>query len=125
MPLWTLIFLAGRMAIPQELYEAADIDGASLYRRFRHVTVPLLANLYFISTLISTIWTVGDFTAVYFVSGGGPVDSTDVLSTLALKYALDFAHPKLGVAAGLSALPILIPIVILLMRRLRTEEVQL
>ena len=125
MPLWTLILLAGRMAIPQDLYEAADIDGASLYRRFIHVTVPLLANLYFISTLISTIWTLGDFTAVFFVSGGGPAMSSDVLATLSLQYALDFANPHLGVAAGLSALPVLIALVMLLMHRLRPEEVQL
>jgi len=125
MPLWTLIFLGGRMAIPQDLYDAADVDGASPYRRFLHITVPLLANLYFISTLISTIWTFGDYTPVLFVSGGGPAFSSDVLSTLGFHYALDFAHPRLGVAAGLSALPLLIPIVILLMRRLQTTEVQL
>jgi len=125
MPLWTLIFLGGRMAIPQDLYDAADVDGASLYRRFVHITVPLLANLYFISTLISTIWTFGDYTPVLFVSGGAPAFSSDVVSTLGFHYALDFGRPRLGVAAGLSVLPLLIPIVILLMRRLRTTEVQL
>ena len=125
MPLWTLIFLGGRMAIPQDLYDAADVDGASLHRRFLHITLPLLANLYFISTLISTIWTFGDYTPVLFVSGGAPAFSSDVLSTLGFHYALDFAHPELGVAAGLSVLPLLIPIVILLMRRLQMTEVQL
>jgi multiple sugar transport system permease protein len=125
MPLWTLILLGGRMAIPQDLYEAAAIDGASLYRRFLHVTLPLLANLYLISTLIATIWTFGDYTPVLFVSGGSPAFSSDVLATLGFRYALDFAEPRLGVAAGLSALPLLIPVVILLMRRLRRAEVQL
>jgi len=125
MPLWTLIFLAGRMAIPQDLIEAADIDGASLLQRFRHITVPLLANLYFISTLISTIWTIGDFTAVFIVSGGGPAMNSDVLATIGQQLATDSGSPQLGVAAGLSALPLLIPVVFLLMRRLRNEEVQL
>jgi multiple sugar transport system permease protein len=125
MPLWTLIFLAGRMAIPQDLYEAADIDGASLAQRFRYITVPLLANLYFISTLLSTIWTVGDFTTVFIVSGGAPAMRSDVLATIGLQYALDSANPQLGVAAGMAALPLLIPVVILLMRRLRGDEVQL
>ena len=55
--------------------------------------VPLLANLYFISTLISTIWTFGDYTPVLFVSGGAPAFSSDVLSTLGFHYALDFAAP--------------------------------
>jgi len=125
MPLWTLILFGGRMAIPQDLYDAADIDGASLYRRFLHITAPLLANLYLISTLISTIWTFGDYTPVLFVSDGAPAFSSNVLATLGFSYALDFANPQLGVAAGLSALPLLIPVVILLMRRLRRAEVQL
>ncbi|HUC71716.1 MAG TPA: sugar ABC transporter permease [Stellaceae bacterium] len=125
MPLWTLILLGGRMAIPPDLYEAAEVDGASLYRRFTYITVPLLANLYLISTLISAIWTFGDYTPVLFVSGGAPAFSSEVLSTLGFHYALDFADPQLGVAAGLSALPLLVPIVILLMHRLRTTEVQL
>jgi multiple sugar transport system permease protein len=124
-PLWTLILLGGRMAIPPGLYEAADTDGASPFRRFVHITVPLLANLYLISTLIATIWTFGDYTPVLFVSGGSPAFSSDVLATLGFHYALDFANPQLGVAAGLSALPVLIPVVIWLMRCLRRTEVQL
>ncbi len=125
MPFWTVIFLAGRMAIPQELYEAADVDGATGYRRFVHVTFPLLANLYLISTLLSTIFTLGDFTTVYFVSGGGPVMSTDVLATLGIREAFTVARPDLGVAVVMSALPAVIPIVIFLMRKLSTMEVQL
>jgi len=125
MPLWTLIFLGGRMAIPQDLYDAADIDGASLYQRFAYVTVPLLANLYLISTLISTIWTFSDYAPVLFVSGGTPDFGSDVVSTLGFHYWLDYANPPLAVAAGLSVLPLLIPIVILLMYRLKKAEVQL
>jgi multiple sugar transport system permease protein len=125
MPLWTLILLGGRMAIPPDLYEAAEMDGASPYRRFVLVTVPLLANLYLISTVISTIWAFGDYAQVLFVSGGAPAFSSNVLSTLGFRYALDFADPQLAVAAGLSGLPLLIPLVVLLMRRLSTAEVQL
>jgi multiple sugar transport system permease protein len=125
LPLWTLIFLGGRMAIPRDLYDSADIDGASPYQRFAYITVPLLANLYVISTLVSTIWTFGDYAPVLFVSGGTPAFASEVLSTLGFHYALDFANPPLGVAAGLSALPVLIPVAILLMHRLKTMEVQL
>ena len=125
MPFWTVIFLAGRMAIPQDIYDAADVDGATGARRFIHVTFPLLANLYLVCTLLSTLWTVGDFTTVYLVSGGGPGHSTEVLATLGFHYAFDAANPALGVAALMSALPVLIPIVIILMRRLQTSEVQL
>jgi multiple sugar transport system permease protein len=125
MPFWTLTFLAGRLAIPQEIYEAADIDGASSSRRFVHVIFPLLGNLYLVCTLLSTLWTIGDFITVYMVSGGAPFYSTDVLATLGFHYAFDAAQPALGVAAVMSALPVLIPLVIILMRTLQTREVQL
>jgi multiple sugar transport system permease protein len=125
MPFWTLIFLAARMKIPRDIYDSAEIDGATGIRRFVHVTFPLLANLYLVCTLLSTMWILGDFTTVYLVSGGGPGGSTNVLATLGFHYAFDTARPALGVAAVMSALPVLIPIVILLMRRLQTREAQL
>jgi multiple sugar transport system permease protein len=125
MPFWTLAFLAGRLAIPQEIYEAADIDGASSSRRFVHVILPLLGNLYLVCTLLSTLWTIGDFVTVDLVSGGAPYYSTDVLATLGFNYAFNAAQPALGVAAVMSALPVLIPLAIILMRTLQTREVQL
>jgi multiple sugar transport system permease protein len=125
MPFWTLVFLAGRMAIPPDIDDAAEIDGATGPRHFVHVTFPLLANLYLVCTLLSTIWTVGDFATVYFVSGGGPAHASDVLATFGFRYAFDAAQPALAVAAMLSALPVLIPIVIVLMRRVQTAELQL
>jgi multiple sugar transport system permease protein len=125
MPLWTLILLGGRMAIPQDLYDAADVDGASPIQRFTYVTMPLLASLYIVSTLISAIWAFGDYSPVLFVSQGTPAFESEVVSTLGFHYALDFANPPLAVAAGLSVLPLLIPIVVLLMYRLKAVEVQL
>jgi multiple sugar transport system permease protein len=125
MPFWTLIFLAARMRIPRDIYDSAEIDGATGSRRFIHVTFPLLANLYLLCTLLSALWTVGDFTTVYLVSGGGPAGSTEVLATLGFRYAFDIGKPALGVAAVMSALPVLIPIVIVLIRRLQTSEVQM
>jgi multiple sugar transport system permease protein len=101
------------------------VDGATGSRRFVHVTFPLLANIYLACTLLSTLWTLGDYTSVNFVSGGAPALSTDVLATLGIRYAFDDAQPQLGVAAMLSAIPLLIPIVILLMRKIQTTEVQL
>jgi multiple sugar transport system permease protein len=125
MPFWTLIFLAGRMAIPRDIYEAAEVDGAMAVQRFVHVTVPLLANLYLICVMLSAAWTLGDFTTVYFVSGGAPALSTDVLATLGFRYAYTVGDPRLGVATVMSALPLLIPLVIVLMRRVQITEVQL
>ena len=125
MPFWTLIFLAGRMAIPQEIYDAADVDGATGMRRFGYVTFPLLANLYLICTLLSTLWLLGDFTTVNFVSGGAPARTTEVLATYGTHIAFNVGDPPLGAAAMLSALPLMIPLAILLIRKVRTNEVQL
>ena len=125
MPFWTVIFLAARMTIPRDIYEAAEIDGATGPRSFVHVTFPMLANLYLICILVSTLWTLGEFTTVYLVSGGGPAGSTEVLATLGFRYAFDANRPELGIAAVMSALPVLIPIVIVLMRRAQASEVQL
>jgi multiple sugar transport system permease protein len=125
MPFWTIILLAGRMAIPQELYEAAAVDGATGLRRFAHVTYPLMANLYLVCILLDTVFALGDFNATYFVSGGGPAMQTEVLATLGIRYAFTVALPRLGVAAVMSALPVLVPLVFILMRKLRPSEGQL
>jgi multiple sugar transport system permease protein len=125
MPFWTLVFVAGRMAIPQEIYEAAAVDGATGIRRFTYVTFPLLANLYLICTLLSTLWTVGDFTTAYFVSSGAPALQTETLATFGFRMAFDQGYPRLGIAAVMVTLPLLIPLTILLMRRVQATEVQL
>jgi multiple sugar transport system permease protein len=125
MPFWTIILLAGRMAIPQELYEAAAVDGATGLRKFAHVTYPLMANLYLVCILLDTVFALGDFNATYFFSGGGPAMTTEVLATLGIRYAFTVSLPRLGVATVMSALPVLIPLVIILMRKLRPSEGQL
>ncbi|MGC1412538.1 MAG: sugar ABC transporter permease [Acetobacteraceae bacterium] len=125
LPFWTIILLAGRMAVPQELYEAAAVDGATGLKRFAHVTLPLMANLYIVCVLLDTIFALGDFNSTYFVSGGGPAMSTEVLATLGIRYAFTTALPRLGVAAVMTALPLLIPLVFILMRKLRMNEVQM
>src|SRR5437762_4850148 len=126
LPFWTVILLAGRMSIPQEIYDAAKVDGATGLRRFLHVTFPLLANLYLVLTLLATIFLFGDFNTITFVTGGGPANSTHLLATLGVvRDMLELGKPQLGVAAVMSALPLLIPLVIILMRKLKTSEAQL
>jgi multiple sugar transport system permease protein len=125
LPFWTVILLSGRMSIPQELYEAAAVDGASGLHRFKHVTLPLMANLYIVCVLLDTVFALGDFNATTFVSGGGPAMSTEVLATLGIRYAYTVSLPRLGVAEVMTALPVLIPLIYILMRKLRMSEVQL
>lgn len=123
MPFWTLILLAARMAISNDLYEAARIDGANRLQMFFYVTWPQIRNLYITSVLLSTIWSLGDFNSVYLLTGGGPNDLTHVLATLGIRYGFRLFQLDMGVATVMTALPILVPLVILLVRRLgrRTE----
>ena len=117
LPFWTLILLAGRMAIPAEQYEAASVDGASNWQKFRYITWPSMRGLYLTCTLLSTIWTLGDFNSVYLLTGGGPADLTHVLATLGIRY-LRLDQIELAMAAIVVSLPLVLPIVYFMMKRL-------
>jgi multiple sugar transport system permease protein len=117
LPFWTLILIAGRLAIPHDLYEAAAIDGASGVQKFRHITWPSLSMLYLTCTILSTIWTLGDFNSVYLLTGGNPADLTHVLATLGIRY-LRLDQVDLYMAAVICALPVMLPLVYFMMRRL-------
>ena len=117
LPFWTMILIAGRLAIPGELYEAASVDGASRWQKFRFVTWPSLATLYLTSTILSMIWTLGDFNSVYLLTGGGPADLTHVLATLGIRY-LRLDQVDLAMATIVVAMPFVLPLVYFMMKRL-------
>jgi len=117
LPFWTLIFVAGRLAIPGEQYEAASVDGASRWQKFRFITWPSMMGLYFTSTILSMIWTLGDFNSVYLLTGGGPADQTHVLATLGIRY-LRLDQIDLAMASIVVALPLVLPLVYVMMKRL-------
>ena len=117
LPFWTLIFVAGRLSIPAEQYEAASVDGASRWQKFRFITWPSMMGLYFTSTILSMIWTLGDFNSVYLLTGGGPADLTHVLATLGIRY-LRLDQIELAMASIVVSLPLVLPIVYFMMKRL-------
>jgi len=117
LPFWTLILVAGRLAIPTEQYEAASVDGASSWQRFRFITWPSVRTLYLTSTILSMIWTLGDFNSVYLLTGGGPADLTHVLATLGIRY-LRLDQVDLSMASIVVALPLILPLVYFMMKRL-------
>jgi len=117
LPFWTLILLAGRLAIPSEQYEAASVDGATRWQRFRHITWPSMRSLYVTCVLLSMIWTLGDFNSVYLLTGGGPADLTHVLATLGIRY-LRLDQINLAMASIVAALPLVLPLVYVMMKRL-------
>jgi multiple sugar transport system permease protein len=117
LPFWTLILIAGRLAIPKDLYESAAVDGATPWQMFRHVTWPSMRTLYLTCTFLSMIWTLGDFNSVYLLTGGGPADLTHVLATLGIRYIrLDYVDRAM--ATIVVALPLVLPLVYVMMKRL-------
>ncbi len=117
LPFWTLILLAGRLAIPTEQYEAASVDGASRWQKFRFITWPAMRTLFVTSIILSMIWTLGDFNSVYLLTGGGPADLTHVLATLGIRY-LRLDQIDLAMASIVVALPMVLPLVYFMMKRL-------
>jgi len=117
LPFWTLILVAGRMSIPSEQYEAASVDGATNWQKFKFITWPSMRTLYLTSTILSMIWTLGDFNSVYLLTGGGPADMTHVLATLGIRY-LRLDQVDLAMASIVVALPMILPLVFFMMKRL-------
>src|SRR3569833_3693783 len=117
LPFWTLILVACRLAIPQEQYDAASVDGASGWQKFRFITWPSMRGLYLTSTILSMIWTLGDFNSVYLLTGGGPADLTHILATLGIRY-LRLDQIDLAMATIVCALPLVLPRVDFMMKRL-------
>lgn len=117
LPFWTLILLSARLAIPAEHYEAASVDGATNFQKFRYITWPSMKTVYVTSCLLSMIWTLGDFNSVYLLTGGGPADLTHVLATLGIRY-LRLDQINLSMASIVFALPVVLPMVYFLMKRL-------
>ena len=117
LPFWTLILVAARLSIPADLYEAASVDGASSWQKFRFVTWPSMQTVYVTSTILSMIWTLGDFNSVYLLTGGGPADLTHVLATLGIRY-LRLDEVDMAMASIVCALPLVLPLVFFMMKRL-------
>jgi multiple sugar transport system permease protein len=117
LPFWTLILISGRLAIPAEQYEAASVDGATRWQKFLYVTWPSLRTLYITSTILSMIWTLGDFNSVYLLTGGGPADLTHILATLGIRY-LRLDQVALAMATIVCAMPLVLPLVYFMMKRL-------
>ncbi len=105
-PFMMVVSLGALQSIPGELYEAADVDGATPWQKFRHITVPLLKPALFPAIILGTIWTFNMFNIIYLVSGGGPNNSTEILITDAYRaFAVLDRH---GLAAAYSVIIFLI-----------------
>jgi multiple sugar transport system permease protein len=101
-PFFGLAFLAGMQNIPQEQYEAAAVDGANRWQRFRFITLPGLRHVILVVFMLSTIWTFNSFEPIYLLTGGGPADATMVYTMLA--FEMGIVNLRLGPASAVSVL---------------------
>ena len=117
-PLYSMTFLAGLQAIPKELYEAAEIDGASVVQQFFYVTVPRLKTIFLTTVMLSTIWTATILQFVLILTRGGPASRTEIFPHLAYMTALGARRLGMGAAVSLVFLPVLVVLIIFLTRRM-------
>ncbi|HOB36675.1 MAG TPA: sugar ABC transporter permease [Candidatus Avimonas sp.] len=100
-PFFALMLLAGLQGVPAELYEAADIDGANVFGKFFHITVPSLQNTIYVTTLLRIIWVANSVDVIYNMTGGGPAYASQTLSV----YVFNKANAlNLGYASAMSIL---------------------
>jgi multiple sugar transport system permease protein len=114
LPFYGITLLAGLQTVPPELYEAATIDGASAWQRFRLVTLPLLQPIILIVTLFSVIFTFADFQLVYVLTHGGPQNATQLFATYAFDIAMGAGQLGLGASVALAMFPALALLIIAL-----------
>jgi multiple sugar transport system permease protein len=101
-PFVMLILLAGLQTIPQELYEAAAIDGADAWRRFRHITIPGVTPMLIVAVALDLVWQSRRFGLIEAMTQGGPGNLTEILSTFV--YRQYFRHFDYGYAAAAAVL---------------------
>jgi multiple sugar transport system permease protein len=121
-PFFTVTFLAGLKAIDSTLYEAAMVDGASPWQRFRHVTLPGLRHVMIVTVLLSSIWTFNNFDLIWLMTQGGPGDATAPYVMVAYSKAIQQLQLGAGAAVTLVMLPIVGILVIILVRMMRRSD---
>jgi len=121
-PFFGVSILAGLQAVPQELHEAAAIDGANAWHRFRQVTIPAIKGVVMIAALFSIIWTFADFQLIYVLTKGGPANETHIFGTYAYQIGLVATEIGMGAAIALYMFPVLSCFAALLLFYLRKEQ---
>lgn len=122
-PLAAVIVMAGMLAIPGEIRDASDIDGAGFWRRTFEVELPLMAPIIGVAVLFGVILTVTDMTVVYVLTRGGPTNATQVLASWAYFKGIEGGSIAQGAGTALFLLPVLIGVAALILRFARRREV--
>jgi len=121
-PFFGVSFLAAMQTVPQELYAAAEVDGAGAWEKFRHITLPGIKGVVAIVTLLSTIVTLNDFSIVFIMTRGGPGAATHVFATYSYELGIQSQRWGLAMAASLASLPLMALLIVGVVRYLHREE---
>jgi multiple sugar transport system permease protein len=121
-PFWTMNFLAGMQAISGELYEAAEIDGASTIQRFWNITLPGLQPVILVTALLSTIWTSANLTPIFVLTNGGPNYATTTVPLLSYFVAIPGHQLGMGAAIAMTMVPFYLVLVLFLTRRMLRQD---
>jgi multiple sugar transport system permease protein len=121
-PFMMLSLLAALQGIDRTLYEAAELDGATRWQAFRHVTMPQLRDISIVLCILMTIWSVNDYDTPFLLTGGGPAYATENFVLVASRYT--FARNDVGIGSAVSfvTLAILTVLAVMLLRRQRREN---
>ena len=121
-PLAAVIMMAGLTAIPNEIKDAAEVDGARFWRKHFEVTIPLMAPIIAVAVLFGFVLTVTDMSVVYVLTRGGPTHSTQVLATWAFFKGIEGGALAQGAAIALFLFPVLVAVAALILRMARRWE---
>ncbi|MCK0470102.1 carbohydrate ABC transporter permease [Halalkalibacter sp. APA_J-10(15)] len=122
-PFNMLLLSTGLSSLPQDVYESASLDGANWFHKLYYITLPLLRPVIMVVLMLGFIYTFKVFDIVYVMTGGGPVNSTEVLSTLAFRYSFTDFDFSLGAATANILFLILFAISLVYLRMIRKDEV--
>jgi multiple sugar transport system permease protein len=115
-PFFLIMYLAALKSVPEQLYEAAAIDGASAWQKFLHITLPMMRNIMAITILFSLIVTFANFDIVRIITAGGPIDRTHVFATWAFWLGIQGNDIPLGATVSLFMVPILTVVAVFILR---------
>jgi multiple sugar transport system permease protein len=107
-PFSAVIVLAGLTSIPQDIFDAAKVDGAGMLRTWHYVITPMIAPILFIGLIFDVTYTLGDLTIVQLMSNGGPAGATEILPTIAYHSGIQGGALSLGAASALILFPFLL-----------------
>src|ERR1700751_105276 len=122
-PFAIVIFLAGITAVPQDVIDAATVDGAGFWRRNYQIIMPMIFPIVAIGLIFGTVFTFTDLSIVYLLTNGGPVNATQVLGNLGFQIGILSGDVSQGAAVSLFMLPVLFVLVVLMLRFIRRREI--